>query len=430
MMSVSEYDGSVSDFVERVRAAFDRQHAQTMPAEVEASIWWVQDVFDDHIIVRSDDRFFRIGMTVTDEEIKFDPPIKWQAVKLSYVSEIRHADFKGDFPEVPTYDHVDTELLYQGDEKPFHVVLPIARVGETSANGMVYDDKLVKEIEDQLPGLGGIRGHNFNPNEFPVEDHDVIGHKRVEDTLWAKIYIPPGEKREETRRRKARGGRVATSIFGPMGKRESLKGGKWTVRGLKLESLDFGPVTRTALNLNGGEFAVVSELTDEDDKENDMDREQVIAELTVDDLPESLRKQIVAEYQHQQDAEGVVAELRSEISDKDNVIAELQKKVNGFEEMRFTQALDGMIAEMVNVELLRPIVRRAVVAELEERTEDAAKAALTAYLETEEYTQLAKAMVAEMTGPGAFVGAQRNSGNWREELAKNAEALAREKGVH
>lgn len=346
------------------------------------------------------------------------------------LSEFRQHEFKGQYPDVPTYEHVDIDLLTKGDDAPFYVTLPIARVGETSANGLVYDEELVSEIEAQLPGAGGIRGHNFDKTRFPTETHDVVGHTRVGETLWAKIYVPPGQDREELRRRKARGGKIGTSIFGPYDKREPLGGGKWRARGLKLESLDFGPITRTALNL-GGAFAVVSEYEDDETTGEDaMDRDTIIAELTVNDIPQTLRDTIIAEYARQQEEAGTVAELTAERDDLKHVVAELTGKVNEYARRDFVHTLDGQIAEMVKVDVLRPVVKRAVLTELGDNM-DAEKAGqvLAEYLDTDEYKQLAQAMAAELSGPRAIVPGKGNDADWRDEFVKNAAQLAQEAGV-
>jgi len=342
------------------------------------------------------------------------------------LSELREHEFKGQFPDVPTYAHVDVDLLHKNDPDPFYVVLPVARVGEVSANGLVYDEELVSEIEAQLPGLGGIRGHNFDATAFPVESHDVVGHVREGDTLWAKLYVPPGEGREDMRRRKARGGKVGTSILGKFAKRIAEANGQWRAKGLKLESLDLGPITRTALNL-GGAFAVVSELSDT--VEDGMDKEQVIAELTPGDLPQALRDAIIREHEAASETDNVVAELRAELSDKAAVIAELTGKIDQFKREAFEHRLDGRIAEMVQVEKLRPIVRRAVLATLPaDASDEQAEKALAEYLDGDEYQPLARAMVAELSGPHAFVGG-KGADNWRDELAKNAPEIAKKLGV-
>lgn len=345
------------------------------------------------------------------------------------LAEIREHEFKGAFPDVPTYEHVDVDLLIKNDPDPFFVILPVARIGEVSGNGLVYDEELVSEIEAQLPGLGGIRGHNFDAAAFPVESHDVVGHVREGDTLWAKLYVPPGEGREDMRRRKARGGKVGTSILGKFAKRISEANGQWRAKGLKLESLDLGPITRTALNL-GGAFAVVSELESETVEDGDMDREQVIAELKPGDLPQTLREAIIREHEAASETVNTVAELRAELGEKDTLIAELTNTVNGYKRAAREHRLDSQIAEMVKVEALRPMVKRAVTVKLaEDASDEQMDQALAEYLDGDEYKPIAEALVAQATGPHAFVGAGNGNGNWREELAENAGEIAKKLGV-
>lgn len=347
------------------------------------------------------------------------------------LSEIKQHEFRGNFPQVNTYSTVDLDMLTKGDDDPFFVVLPIARVGEISGNGLVYDEELVSELEKQLPGVGGIRGHNFDKTSFPTETHDVVGHTRTGDTLWAKIYIPPGENREDMRRRKARGGAIGTSIFGPYQKREALSNGKWRARGFKLESVDFGLITRTALNL-GGEFAVMSELQTETEDEQgatEMDREQIIAELKVSDIPQELREAIISEHATAHEAEGQVAELRAENEQYQNVIAELKGQLAEVNAVKFAAELDNRLTEMVKLEALRPVARRYVVAELQgEHDTEKAEQALAEYLDSDEYKNLAKALVAEHAGPAAFVGAAMDE-NWRDKLVENSAKIAHDAGV-
>ena len=64
--------------------------------------------------------------------------------------DYRVSEFRGAFPQIETDQRVDLAALTTGDEKPFFVTLPIARIGETSENGLLYDEELVKEKEIEL----------------------------------------------------------------------------------------------------------------------------------------------------------------------------------------------------------------------------------------------------------------------------------------
>lgn len=125
-----------------------------------------------------------------------------------------HADMKAFAEAIPIYDSVDRDLLYQGDAAPFHIVLDIAQEGAISANGLLYDAELMQAMEDQLPGLGGLRGHmaEGDYSAFPIEVIDWVGHERVGDTLYAKGYIAPGPDREAIRRMIARKAEMRTSL--------------------------------------------------------------------------------------------------------------------------------------------------------------------------------------------------------------------------
>jgi len=296
-------------------------------------------------------------------------------------------EFRGDFPAIDIDTRVDIGALTAGDENPFYLTLPVGEAGEVSDNGLHYDEALIEDIQKQLVGRGGIMGHIKDADRgtaFPIEDADWVGVLRQGNTLWGKAYIPPGEAREYIRRLKARGGKLATSIYGPYQKREPLKDGTYCIRGLRLESLDLAPADRAALKL-GGEFAVTAQMEqpdNEDSEDDDMEltKEQVIAELTASDIPDALREQIINEAQAGQDAEDRIAELEQQLSDKESIIGTLQTQLEAKRVQEFDAALDEKVAELVDwdvqsedaqakVQAFRRTVRTRIVAELgEERT--------------------------------------------------------------
>lgn len=246
----------------------------------------------------------------------------------------------GDYPEVPTYSHVDTGLLYEGDKDPFHVVLPIARVGETSANGLVYDQELVSAIEQQLPGQSGIRGHQSDDDlqyKFPTASVYWIGHTRVGETLWAKGYIPPGENREDIRRRKAAGGALGTSIFGDaVRETANTKRRTWRAKNFQLTSLDLGAGSQVSLKL-GGKFAIVGEF--EEGREMPVNDN----EIRVEDVPQSVRETIIRQAQLEQNA-GRVSELNTRVSELETQVAEMRQFASIVAEIRTYAGADTDIA--------------------------------------------------------------------------------------
>lgn len=330
------------------------------------------------------------------------------------------AEFKGEFPQIATDTRVDVAALTADDPKPFFVTLPVARLGEVSENGLLYDEELVTAIESQMVGRGGIMGHlkeADRPTAFPVEDVDWVGMQRVGNTSWAKGYIPPGEAREFVRRLMARGGKLATSIYGPM-RREPLRNGTWRAREFRLESLDLAPADRAALRL-GGEFAVTSEMETESEQEQDMPtKDEILAELTAQELPGGLREQVIAEYQAQARTTETIAELEQSVSDRDTVISELRGQLTQVREREFDSALTGIVAEFVTlsatseqgktrVDALRRMFRGQVLAELgAERDPDKARE-VAERVWSEQFQVIAETVRDALAGPAAAVGSNR-----------------------
>ncbi len=262
------------------------------------------------------------------------------------VAETQLQPLKGEFPDVPTYAHVDTALLYEGDESsPFHVVLPIAEIGRVSDNGLEYDEELVTAIAEQMSsGAGGIRGHipdDQLSTSYPIDAVHWIGHLQVGKTLWAKGYIPPGPNREDIRMKKARGGNIATSIFGDAirqmtdgsaGVSESTKRAKptWKAREFQLEQIDLAPTKRAALKNKHG-FVITREMEGDDMPE--------IKDITVADVPENIREMIIAESEAGKKLQRL-AEMESKIAEQDTQIAELRQYASIVAEIRTTIGKD------------------------------------------------------------------------------------------
>jgi hypothetical protein len=366
-----------------------------------------------------------------------------EMVKRSYVV----AEFRGDFPAVETAPSVDQEALFTGDDDPFFVTLPVARVGEVSANGLLYDEELVGEIQDQMLGKGGILGHikkEERDSAFPIEDVDWVGSLFDGDTLWGKAYIPPGEVREFVRRLKARGGKLATSIYGPYAKHEVLDDGSYKLHGLRLETLDLAPADRAALKL-GGKFVVTAQMETETeegehDQEDEMDRDQIIAELTAADLPDTLREQVIADYEAEAENEDRIAELQRERDEAQERLAELEKEREQHLVREFNVAVDDAVAEIVDwsvegekaeqkVKMLKGQLKARILSEMGddkdmERVSEVAQAAW----EEEDMKLLAETVRDALTGGSAMVPGSGEE-NWRDELAENVKDLRKKRGI-
>lgn len=387
------------------------------------------------------------------------------------IAESRFHKLKGDFPEVPTYPHVDTDLLYQGDPDPFHIVLPIAEIGRISKNGLEYDTALVSAIAEQLQsGVGGIRGHipdDSLSTAYPLDAVLWIGHSQQGDTLYAKGYIPPGDNREDIRRKKAVGGTVGTSIFGNAIKETSQtkKRSTWRAKEFKLEQVDLAPSQRAALENQRG-FLITREMQEGEDMPD-------IREITsAADVPQAIREQIIAESEagkklarvsemetriseletqlaEQAQYKSIVAEIRTTLGANSDIptlvaeyynavsklttmlgvqdvasisvrVEEMQTVVAEYAQKAFEGAVDTKVAELTSkldaktdagkakVAAFRKTLRSAVVAQLggEKSTEKIAEIGDKVW--GDGFELISQSIVAELVGPAALVGGRDN----------------------
>lgn len=337
------------------------------------------------------------------------------------------AEFRGDFPAVETDSRVDIDALTAGDEDPFFVILPVARVGEVSANGLLYDEALVETIQEQMVGRGGLMGHirdDERDTAFPIEDADWVGVQRENGTLWGKAYIPPGEVREYIRRLKARRGKLATSIYGPYAEREEGDGGSWRALGFELEQLDLAPADRAALNL-GGRFAVTAQMTNETDDDRDesediqMNKEELLKELTVADLPNTLREQVIIDYEAEAENEGRIAELKGERDELLERVSELESKLDKMKRAKFEAEVDRVVSETVDwrvdgedaekrVKMLEDQFKNRILSEIgDEKEAERISEVAERVWESENMRLLAETVRDALSGGPAIVGGQQ-----------------------
>jgi len=380
------------------------------------------------------------------------------------IAESRFHKLKGDFPDVPTYPHIDKDLLYQGDSDPFHIVLPIAEIGRISKNGLEYDAELVGTIAEQLQsGIGGIRGHIPDDSlgtAYPLDAVLWVGHSQQGDVLYAKGYIPPGEDREDIRRKKAVGGTVGTSIFGNAIREtsQSKKRSTWRAKEFKLEQVDLAPSQRAALENQRG-WLITKEMQQEGEDMPD------VREITsIDEVPVAIREQIIKESEVAKQAtrvaemetqvkelaqyKSIVAEIRTTLGENADIptlvaeyygavsklttmlgvkdvasisvrVEEMQTVVAEFEKKAFEGAVDGKIAEFTNwnvttdankakVANFRETFKDVLVSKIgSERAPDKI-AEIAGKLWTDRFELLGKSVVAELGGPAAMVGGKEH----------------------
>lgn len=337
------------------------------------------------------------------------------------------SEFRGNFPDIPVAPGVDLAELKALDPDPVFVTLPvIPKVGMVSKNGLLYDDALVSSVEQQINNKrpGGIFGHLKDADRstaFPIPEGMWLGARREGDQLWAKAYIPPGAAREHIKRLKAVGGQISTSIYGKGDYEPTKQAGVRRLTNFDLESLDFAPPQRAALG-HGAVPIVTSEFQQENP---DMDKQQLIAELTVGDIPATIREQLVAEY-------------KTQVTDRDTVIATLKEQVAEYQRGKLDAAIDAKVTELtawnvtdeaakVKLEAFRRTLRSRLVAELDG---DAGKLATVAETVWADLKPLAETVRDALAGPPALVGGKApRTKQWRDDLASKAGELRAQYGI-
>lgn len=348
-------------------------------------------------------------------------------------------EFRGDYPEIEVSPGIDRELLLQDDDDPMFATLPIARRGLVSRNGLHFDDKLIEQIEAQLVGKPGLAGHIKDEDRgsiYPTAEAFWVGFARVGETTYGKAYIPPGPFRDHVRRLKATKGTLATSIYGVSENFDELDNDEWRVQDFTLESLDFAAEERAALQL-GGQFMLASEQTrSEGGESNSEEREDM--PVTIDEVPQDVRDQIITAWQADRDSEAEAVQLRERAEKAEGEAKTLAEQLQQRDEQNFTAVLTASIAEQVKVDALRPTVLRAVLSEMSDPDIEKAKTVLEQYLTGDEFKALAKAVVAQESGGSAITPGQQNgsgdeSGDEREfapkTFAEQAELFAYKRGI-
>lgn len=447
---VGEIDGSIDDFMSSVRAAFDKQfpRGNGINGGLAEPSYWIRDIFEDRVIVEDGAQLYRVDMTIADGRITFASRQEWGKVRLSYIREYTVGEFRGDFPAVPTAAGVDLDALKSEDKDPFFVTLPVAGVNATSANGLLYDEALVNSIVEQINRdhptgiMGHLRAEDLG-TAYPEPEVYWVGATQADGKAWAKGYVVPGKARTMLQRLKAVGGKAATSIFGPPpGRRVQLGDGKWRMEGFQLQSLDLAPYERAALKL-GGAFQVTAELaqpanaqTSEVEGIDMPTREELIAELTVTDIPAAIREQIVKESQESQSKDRLISELQEQVKSGKTVVETLQGQLATYQTRETAATVDRVVNEFVKLEArddqgkakvdaLRSLFRGQLISEIgEERDEDKIKEKAQAIWDGS-MKVVAETFRDALAGPPAAVGGRARTGGKSIEDTPESRAKAR-----
>lgn len=256
---------------------------------------------------------------------------------------------EADTADVPFADGFDIEALKLVDENPVFATVKIRASHGDQGKGPLYDEALLQKLEQQFQTKRppGYKGHQ--------RAEDVEWQYREPVTVWVgakygvgedgrgellvKGYIPPTAGDLRTQLGLAQAGADMVNSVSIFGMREVDKSSN-RVMDFDLWSLDWTPKGRA-----GMETELVG-VSGEQAKEEEMTREEVIASLTADDLPEALVSQL-----------------------KEQGKAEVAGEISLAGEMRVILELDDADPESV-VEAVRGLTSKAKADELEARVDD------------------------------------------------------------
>jgi hypothetical protein len=372
-------------------------------------------------------------------------------VQIQHIGELASVGI----PEIPIPSDIDLSKL-KTEEQP--VTLRIGKVGAVSRNasptgkprkyGLSFYQKLVQEIAEKRPE--GAWGHLISP-EKRAEHYAppairwlgaVIDENGV---VWGKCIPQTSEAQNHFRIAEATKAQVATSLLGDV----TFVGEEGV--DIKLENIDLAHPPRVGVQdaisyvyvseMEGSMPPTVESLTTELDNATQRvsELEKQIASLQTDATQAQAVRALVSEY-----ADAFVRmEINLSASGNDlvKVVSEMIAKLQEFQIQNFNRAAEHVVSEMVQLDILRPIVLRelnlvapnaskTLVAEMVQRLPnvEAVKTRVSEIMKQTHIEAIAKAIVAEKAGPSAIVGGTTKK-DWRDEYVENARQIAKEMGA-
>jgi hypothetical protein len=321
-------------------------------------------------------------------------------VLATYISEMR-----GSFPDVPLADGVDLDAIKANDPNPMFVTLPLVHEGAKSDKGFTWKAadvrRVVSEIVTKRPE--GILGH-VKPEERSHR-YDLPAVRWVGAILdehgiaWGKALVTETRAKDYFRTAKATNARVGTSVYGVRG----TKG----LEDMTLESIDFGHPDRLGNPSAAAVPQITSELSQEGEPPMSDNDNKLVSELTTQ---RDAAQRLVSETEGKlADAQKLIAELKgkeTELANLGEIVAEfngatvadkisaLVAQVKAAADGERKRAVEGVVAELVKLEELRPLV----IAELGSADADSAKGLITEIMARPHFKALSAAL-ARTAGP-------------------------------
>lgn len=283
--------------------------------------------------------------------------------------------------EIPFAPGFDLEALKLVDEEPVFATVKIQSGRGDQGRGPKYGPDLLKNIAEQINQKRppGYRGHQ-NPENVEFEWREPVtawvgatcAHRGGgEADLYVKGYIPPTAGELRTQLKLAASGADIVNSVSIFGIRD-VEGDEVTK--FDLWSLDWTPRGRAGMNT---ELVAVS---GEQHKEDEMDRDQIIAALKAGDIPDHVsgeirkdeREKVVEELRPQTEAVGemrIILELDSG-ADSEAIVTALRALVGSNVDTEVEAKVDKAIEAEITSPLVRSAVKNLVLPKIETKTTD------------------------------------------------------------
>lgn len=272
--------------------------------------------------------------------------------------------------DVPFAPGFNLDAVKALDEDPRFATVKIKAGQGNGGKGPNYGPDILKDLERQFNEKrpSGYKGHQ-DPSKVEYEWREPvtawIGARwnPDEQALYVKGYVPPTAPELRTQLDLAATGADVVNGVSIWGMRD-VQGDEVTA--FDLWSLDWTPKGR-----NGMEAELVSVTGEMEEEDDEVERDQVIASLTPDEIPDRVRTAIQGELQTEHDAlNGAVGEMRvilelDEDSDPQAVIDAIRGLVDSDARQELQEKVNAQVTKDVAGELMRTAIAERLVSTLE-----------------------------------------------------------------
>ena len=272
---------------------------------------------------------------------------------------------------IPFAPGFDLEMLKEVDDDPMFATVRIKSGPGQRGDGPEYGNDILQSLEAQINEKRppGYKGHQ-DPDRIAWEYREPVtawvGAKYDDGVLIVKGYIPPTAQDLRTQLRLAKSGADvvnSVSIFGVRGVEDDK------VRSFDLWSLDWTPKGRAGMQT---ELVAVS---GEQAKEDDVTREEVIASLKPEEVPEHLVQGFKDEALAGVSGEAALAgEIRVTLdlgdADPTAIVDAVRGLVSTSQAAELDERVEEAMEDKVSGEMARAAVKDAVLPAISVKTTD------------------------------------------------------------